>query len=218
MSHELRTPLNAVLGFTQILSNDKNLTQTQQEKLSVIGRSGEHLLGLINDILGISKIEAGKLIINKEKTSLHTVINQCIDMMKFMAHQKNLELIVNVHKEVHCAIWVDEMRLKQILQNLLNNAVKFTQKGQIELEVCANNLNDNSSKIRFSVKDTGIGIKNENKKKILEAFTQEDSSTTRNYGGTGLGLTITNSLLKLMNILLLLQSEPQLDQRSDCCH
>ena len=121
-------------------------------------------------VSNFSKIEAGKLIIDKEKTSLRTIINQCIDMMKFMAHQKNLELIVNIHKDVHCTIWVDEMRLKQILQNLLNNAIKFTQNGQIELEVSSTNINDSSSKIKFSVKDTGIGIKKGNKKKILEAF------------------------------------------------
>ena len=225
MSHEIRTPLNGIIGFSNLLLSS-NLTEIQKQHLETVNQSASTLLDVVNDILDISKIEAGKLIINKEKTSLHTVINQCIDMMKFMAHQKNLELIVNVHKEVHCVIWVDEMRLKQILQNLLNNAVKFTQKGQIELEVCATNLNDNSSKIRFSVKDTGIGIKNENKKKILEAFTQEDSSTTRNYGGTGLGLTITNSLLKLMNSKLEIESEPnmgstfsfELELKSESCN
>ena len=206
MSHEIRTPLNGIIGFSNLLLNS-DLTEIQKQHLETVNQSASTLLDVVNDILDISKIEAGKLIIDKEKTSLHTIINQCIDMMKFMAHQKNLELIVNIHEEVHCAIWVDEMRLKQILQNLLNNAIKFTQKGQIELEVSATNLNENTSKIRFSIKDTGIGIKKENKKKILEAFTQEDNSTTRNYGGTGLGLTITNSLLKLMNSKLEIESE-----------
>ncbi|MBE9576059.1 PAS domain S-box protein [Flavobacterium proteolyticum] len=206
MSHEIRTPLNGIIGFSNLLLNS-DLTEIQKQHLETVNQSAATLLDVVNDILDISKIEAGKLIIDKEKTSLHTIINQCIDMMKFMAHQKNLELIVNIHKDVHCAIWVDEMRLKQILQNLLNNAIKFTQKGQIELEVSAVNLNENTSKIRFSVKDTGIGIKKGNKKKILEAFTQEDNSTTRNYGGTGLGLTITNSLLKLMNSKLEIESE-----------
>ena len=118
------------------------------------------------------------------------------------------------------------MRLKQILQNLLNNAIKFTQNGQIELEVSSTNINDSSSKIKFSVKDTGIGIKKGNKKKILEAFTQEDNSTTRNYGGTGLGLTISNSLLKLMNSKLEIDSEPnvgstfsfELELKSEFCN
>ena len=206
MSHEIRTPLNGIIGFSNLLLSS-DLTEIQKQHLETVNQSASTLLDVVNDILDISKIEAGKLIIDKEKTSLHSIINQCIDMMKFMAHQKNLELIVNIHKDVHCAIWVDEMRLKQILQNLLNNAVKFTQKGQIELEVSSTNINDNSSKIKFSVKDTGIGIKKGNKKKILEAFTQEDNSTTRNYGGTGLGLTITNSLLKLMNSKLEIESE-----------
>ena len=225
MSHEIRTPLNGIIGFSNLLLSS-DLTEIQKQHLETVNQSASTLLDVVNDILDISKIEAGKLIIDKEKTSLHSIINQCIDMMKFMAHQKNLELIVNIHKNVHCAIWVDEMRLKQILQNLLNNAVKFTQKGQIELEVSSTNINDNSSKIKFSVKDTGIGIKKGNKKKILEAFTQEDNSTTRNYGGTGLGLTITNSLLKLMNSKLEIDSEPnvgstfsfELDLKSEFCN
>ncbi|MCA1965106.1 MAG: PAS domain S-box protein [Flavobacterium sp.] len=225
MSHEIRTPLNGIIGFSNLLLSS-DLTEIQKQHLETVNQSASTLLDVVNDILDISKIEAGKLIIDKEKTSLHSIINQCIDMMKFMAHQKNLELIVNIHKDVHCAIWVDEMRLKQILQNLLNNAVKFTQKGQIELEVSSTNINDNSSKIKFSVKDTGIGIKKGNKKKILEAFTQEDNSTTRNYGGTGLGLTITNSLLKLMNSKLEIDSEPnvgstfsfELDLKSEFCN
>ncbi len=206
MSHEIRTPLNGIIGFSNLLLGS-DLTEIQKQHLETVNQSASTLLDVVNDILDISKIEAGKLIIDKEKTSLRTIINQCIDMMKFMAHQKNLELIVNIHKDVHCTIWVDEMRLKQILQNLLNNAIKFTQNGQIELEVSSTNINDSSSKIKFSVKDTGIGIKKGNKKKILEAFTQEDNSTTRNYGGTGLGLTITNSLLKLMNSKLEIESE-----------
>lgn len=225
MSHEIRTPLNGIIGFSNLLLNS-DLTEIQKQHLETVNQSASTLLDVVNDILDISKIEAGKLIINNEKTSLHTIINQCIDMMKFMAHQKNLELIVNIHNEVHCAIWVDEMRLKQILQNLLNNAIKFTQKGQIELEVSSTNINDSSSKIKFSVKDTGIGIKKGNKKKILEAFTQEDNSTTRNYGGTGLGLTITNSLLKLMNSKLEIESETnvgstfsfELDLKSEFCN
>lgn len=225
MSHEIRTPLNGIIGFSNLLLNS-DLTEIQKQHLETVNQSASTLLDVVNDILDISKIEAGKLIINNEKTSLHTIINQCVDMMKFMAHQKNLELIVNIHNEVHCAIWVDEMRLKQILQNLLNNAIKFTQKGQIELEVSSTNINDSSSKIKFSVKDTGIGIKKGNKKKILEAFTQEDNSTTRNYGGTGLGLTITNSLLKLMNSKLEIESETnvgstfsfELDLKSEFCN
>ena len=225
MSHEIRTPLNGIIGFSNLLLGS-DLTEIQKQHLETVNQSASSLLDVVNDILDISKIEAGKLIIDKEKTSLHAIINQSVDMMKFMAHQKNLELIVNIHKEVHCAIWVDEIRLKQILQNLLNNAIKFTLKGQIELEVSSVNIDNKSSRIKFSVKDTGIGIKKGNKKKILEAFTQEDNSTTRNYGGTGLGLTITNSLLKLMNSKLEIDSEPnvgstfsfELELKSEFCN
>ncbi|WP_322550866.1 PAS domain S-box protein [Flavobacterium psychraquaticum] len=207
MSHEIRTPLNGIIGFSNLLL-DSELTEIQKQQLDTVNQSAATLLDVVNDILDISKIEAGKLIINKEKTSLHAIVNQSVDMMKFMAHHKNLELIINIHKNVHCAIWTDEIRLKQILQNLLSNAIKFTLEGQIELEVSSITINKRESKIKFSIKDTGIGIKKENKEKILEAFTQEDNSTTRNYGGTGLGLTITNSLLKLMNSRLEIESKP----------
>ena len=207
MSHEIRTPLNGIIGFSNLLL-DSELTEIQKQQLETVNQSAATLLDVVNDILDISKIEAGKLIIHNEKSSLHTIINQSVDMMKFMAHHKNLELIINIHNDVHCAIWTDEIRLKQILQNLLNNAIKFTSKGQIELEVASNQISENTSKIKFSIKDTGVGIKKENKEKILEAFTQEDNSTTRNYGGTGLGLTITNSLLKLMHSSLEIESKP----------
>ncbi len=207
MSHEIRTPLNGIIGFSKLLQNSE-LTEIQKQYLATVNQSAETLLDVVNDILDISKIEAGKLVIEEEKISLHTIVNNSVDMMKFMAHQKNLELIVNIHEDVECAIWTDEIRLKQILQNLLSNAIKFTHEGQIEIEVTSKGLHFGKSVMKFAVKDTGIGIKEENKQKILEAFTQEDNSTTRNFGGTGLGLTITNSLLKLMNSKLTIESQP----------
>lgn len=206
MSHEIRTPLNGIIGFSKLLLNSE-LTEIQKQYLATVNQSAETLLDVVNDILDISKIEAGKLVIVEEKISLHTIVNNSVDMMKFMAHQKNLELIVNIHDDVQCAIWTDEIRLKQILQNLLSNAIKFTHEGQIEIEVTSKLLNEGKSLMKFAIKDTGIGIKDENKQKILEAFTQEDNSTTRNFGGTGLGLTITNSLLKLMNSKLTIDSQ-----------
>lgn len=198
MSHELRTPLNGIIGFSKLL-NETHLNEIQNQYVETVNQSAETLLNIVNDILDISKIEAGKLILEHNKTGLIELVNDSIDMMKYAAHQKNIELIVNIHENVDCAIWVDEMRLKQILQNLLSNAVKFTLEGEVELEISTEKTTTTLTNFLFKVKDTGIGIKSKNKEKILEAFLQEDSSTTRKFGGTGLGLSISNSLLKMMH-------------------
>ena len=206
MSHEIRTPLNGIIGFSKLLQNT-NVDDIQKQYLATVNQSAETLLNVVNDILDISKIEAGKLTLENSKINLNFIVNDSIDMMKYAAHQKNLALIVNIDKDVDCAIWTDEIRLKQILQNLISNAIKFTLNGEIEIKVTSKKITDTTSKYFFSVRDTGIGIKNENKELILEAFSQEDTSTTRNFGGTGLGLSITNSLLKMMNSKLIIESE-----------
>jgi len=208
MSHEIRTPLNGIVGFTNLLLKSE-LTPIQEQYTVTVNQSADALLEIVNDILDLSKIEAGKLELDITKANLHDIVNQVIDMIKYSAHEKQLDLIVNIREDIPCLIWVDEIRMKQILMNLLSNAVKFTQEGEIELEVQYEEINQDKSRMRFLIKDTGIGIKPENRERIFEAFSQEDNSTTRKYGGTGLGIPITDNLLQLMNSKLKIKDRPE---------
>ena len=205
MSHEIRTPLNGVVGFTDLLMKT-NLDETQQQYMSMVFQSANSLLEIINDILDFSKIEAGKLELRYEKTDLLTICGQVSDMLTFQAQQKHLEMLLNIPANIPHYVWADPLRLKQVLANLLSNAVKFTMSGEIELKIALLGRSDDHVTVRFSVRDTGIGIEPQNQRKIFDAFAQEDSSTTKRFGGTGLGLTISNSLLELMNSRLQLTS------------
>ncbi|PQJ11859.1 hybrid sensor histidine kinase/response regulator [Flavipsychrobacter stenotrophus] len=207
MSHEIRTPLNGVIGFTDLVLRT-NLNETQQQYLNIVNQSGNALLSIINDILDFSKIEAGKLELDNERFDLYEMCGQATDIITYQIQKKGLEMLLNIATDLPRFIVADSVRLKQILVNLLGNASKFTEKGEVELKVEAIASTDQESTLRFSVRDTGIGIKEDKQKKIFDAFSQEDSSTTKKYGGTGLGLTISNKLLGLMGSHLQLKSTP----------
>ena len=205
MSHEIRTPLNGIVGFTDLLLK-MNFDKDQLEYLNMVNESANTLMDIINNILDFSKIEAGKLELDFEEIDLHELSHQIINLFKYEANYKQIELIINIDALVPQYVIGDSIRLKQIVLNLLSNAMKFTFFGHIKLNVDLVDENDGFSKIKFSVKDTGIGIKIKNQKKIFQSFVQADSSTTRKYGGTGLGLSISNQLLGLKNSELKLNS------------
>ncbi|MBC5836811.1 PAS domain S-box protein [Flavobacterium muglaense] len=207
MSHEIRTPLNGIIGFTDLLMKTE-LGEAQQKHMITVNQSAHSLLGIVNDILDFSKIEAGKLELHIEKYEIKAIMSQIIDLILYEANQKKLNLELNIAADIPNYFWIDIVRLKQILINLLANAVKFTEKGTIKLNISIQEqTTDSSTKIRFAVIDSGIGILDKNKDKIFKAFSQEDGSTTKKFGGTGLGLTISNKLLGLMNSKLNLDSQ-----------
>ncbi len=207
MSHEIRTPLNGVLGFTSLLASTK-LSDTQKEYLNIIQSSGKSLLFLLNDILDLSKIESGKIELESVRFNLPEIISTCIDIFRGQLLDHNVEMNAYIHPSL-CRHYIgDPERLTQILSNFISNALKFTKRGSVSVEVIPATISQNDTDIiQFKVIDTGIGISEDKLEIIFESFAQEDLSTTREYGGTGLGLSISKQLAGLMGGEILLESE-----------
>jgi len=209
MSHELRTPLNGVIGFSEILKGTA-LDENQREFLDIVILSANNLLGLISDILDLSKIESNKLDLITEKTDIRKLVKNTLEVVQSRGAEKGIALERDVENTFPGMVLIDPLRFKQVLLNLLTNAIKFTDEGSVTVTVSKRWMNEEKKqlKLHFSVRDTGIGIKQEHQKMIFEAFSQVDMSITRKYGGTGLGLSISRRLLEKMGSTLQLTSIP----------
>ncbi|MEY4930474.1 MAG: hypothetical protein RI909_1198, partial [Bacteroidota bacterium] len=206
MSHEIRTPMNSILGFSDILRHQ--ITDPKSKKyLNTIIASGRTLMALINDLLDLAKIDAGKMILNPEAVNVRGLLEEVSQMFTNEAHKKSIVLLIEVETSVPTHVIIDDIRLRQMLINIIGNAVKFTHDGFIRLSVASGFLNEDHADLTVSIQDTGIGIDFSDQALIFESFQQAHDSTTNMYGGTGLGLTITKRLAELMHGNIRLQSE-----------
>lgn len=196
MSHELRTPVNGIIGITSLLLRTE-VNEQQKNMLNLLETSSKSLLGVINDVLDISKIEAGKFNIVRTPNTIRELIQAAFDLLKFRADESNIEFILEIEDNVPANLMVDSLRLNQILMNLLSNAIKFTERGYVKLKVSVLQKHNDKVKLKYSVEDSGIGIPADRLSKIFESFEQAEEDTVSKYGGTGLGLTIVKKLAEL---------------------
>ncbi|WP_238457689.1 response regulator [Desulforamulus ferrireducens] len=206
MSHEIRTPMNGILGFAEVLMQQR-LNEQQKESVKIIQQCGEQLMELINDILDLSKIESGKLILEETDFSLRKLVHEAVSVVEPKLLEKNVEMKISIESDLPDHFKGDPTRIRQVLSNLLSNAAKFTHQGFVKLSISHVISEDGKFNLKFSVQDTGIGINRDKFKLIFDAFTQADGSTTRKYGGTGLGLTISKSLTQLMGGEMTVESQ-----------
>ena len=207
MSHEIRTPLNGIIGFTE-LALATNLDETQKQYLEIINQAGVSLYSIINDILDFSKMENKHMKLTIDKLEVEEVVSEAFNIVSYGINKKGFEMLIDIDHKIPQYIWADAMRLKQILVNLLGNALKFTEKGEIKLYITIlKDYGNGKMRLRFGVIDSGIGIHQDKQQEIFNAFSQEDGSITIRYGRTGLGLSISNKILKLANSKLELKSE-----------
>jgi two-component system, sensor histidine kinase and response regulator len=197
MSHEIRTPMNAIIGMSDLLS-ESSLSFEQQEQLGILRRSSTTLLDIINDILDLAKVESGHIELEEIRFDLHEVLDKVTELMALRAQEKGLEILVSVASDAPIGLIGDPLRLRQVILNLVGNAIKFTDRGEIAVRVTNGNGASQPGTLCFAVSDTGIGIPSEKIDAVFERFTQADGSTTRFYGGTGLGLAISKQLVELM--------------------
>src|SRR6056297_123650 len=207
MSHELRTPLNGILGFSRLIKETK-IDDEQTDYLNCVIFSGELLLDIVNDILDFSKIEAGRLVLEENDTDIKEMLKKTFHLFMSEKNRNKLDYELKIDERIPNVVKTDPLRFNQVITNLLSNALKFTENGSVLLQAELLSLSNSKATIRFSVKDTGIGVPEDQRENIFDMFTQADSSTTRKYGGTGLGLPITVKILEQMGSKIQLQTEP----------